>query len=147
MRTLRLISTTAAVLLLGTAVVSAQGIKTDQPSGVPAAQQNAPAEKMAPSIKSDQLNVPDKTGQAAPIASKSDNKQQTTDKGASASGTAKGSANADGSASATSKRTARYNGARYASGHRGPLYDSYRGNYDDRGCRSRRHTWTLWLWC
>ena len=94
MRTLRLISTTAAILLLGTAIVSAQGIKTDQPSGVPAAQQNAPAEKMAPSLKSDQLKVPDKAGQAAPIAAKSDNKQQTSDKGASASGAAKGSAEA-----------------------------------------------------
>ena len=145
MRTLRLLSTTAAILLLGTAIVSAQGIKTDQPSGVPAAQQNAPAEKMAPSVKSDQLKVPDKTGQAAPIASKSDNKQQTTDKSASVSGAAKGSA--DGSASATSTRTERHNGVRYASRRHGPFYDSYRGNFDNRGCRSRHHTWTPWLWC
>ena len=132
MRALRLISTTAAMLLLGTAIVSAQGIKTDQPSGVPAAQQNAPAEKMAPSLKSDQLKVPDKTGQAAPIASKSDSKQQTTDKGASVSGAAKGSADANGSAGATSTRTARHNGARYASCRHGPFYDSYRGNFDNR---------------
>ncbi len=147
MRNLRLISTTAAILLLGVGAVSAQGIKTDQTPGVPAAQQNAPPEKMAPSAKSDQLKMPDKTGQAAPVASKADTKQQTTDKGASASATAKGSSGADGSASTTSKRLARHGGGRYASDHRGPLYDSYRGERDYHGCRGHRHGWTPWLWC
>jgi hypothetical protein len=145
MRTSRLISTTAAILLLGAGVVSAQGIKTDQPSSVPAAQQNAPAEKVAPAVKSDQLKAPDKTGQAAPIAAKSDNKQLTTDKSASAGdaardSAAKGPSGADGRANVTSKRA-----VHYASGRREPLYDV--GYRDDRGCRSHRHAWTPWLWC
>ena len=49
MRNLRLISTTAAILLLGASAVSAQTMKTDEtPANAPAAQQNAPAEKVAP---------------------------------------------------------------------------------------------------
>ena len=67
MRTL-LISTTAAILLLSAGVVSAQGIKTDGTPSAPAAQQSAPAENMAPAIKSDQSKTSEKTGQAAPIA-------------------------------------------------------------------------------
>src|SRR5580692_9335739 len=98
MRTLRLISTTVAILLLGAGVVSAQGIKTDETPGVPAAQQNAPPEKMAPAGKSDQIKAPEKTGQVAPPAPESANKQQTTDKGAPAGAAAKGSSDADGSA-------------------------------------------------
>jgi hypothetical protein len=147
MRTLRLISTTAAILLLGAGVVSAQNIKTDSTPGVPAAQQNAPPEKMAPSGKSDQIKSPEKTGQAAPIAPNSANKQMTTDKGAPASVAAKGSSDADGSANVTSKRAERHGGARYASGRRGPLYDSYRGDAGYHGCRGHRHNWAPWLWC
>ena len=93
MRTM-LISTTAAMLLLSAGVVSAQGIKTDETPGAPAAQQSAPAEKMAPAVKSEQIKAPEKTGQAAPIAPESDNKQQTTDKGAPAGAAAKGSSEA-----------------------------------------------------
>ena len=74
MRTLRLISTAAAIVLLSAGAVSAQGTKTDQTPGVPAAQQSAPAEKMAPALKSDQSKAPEKTGQAAPTAPVSDNK-------------------------------------------------------------------------
>ena len=52
MKTLRLLSTTAAVLLLGAGAVSAQGMKNDEaPARAPAAQQNAPAEKVAPAMK------------------------------------------------------------------------------------------------
>jgi hypothetical protein len=48
MKTLRLLSTTAAVLLLGAGAVSAQGMKNDEaPARAPAAQQNAPAEQAA----------------------------------------------------------------------------------------------------
>ena len=44
MRNLRLISTTAAILLLGVGAVSAQIMKTDETlAPAPAAQQNAPA--------------------------------------------------------------------------------------------------------
>jgi hypothetical protein len=43
MRTLRLISTAAAILLLGAGAVSAQGMKTNETPSAPAAQQNAPS--------------------------------------------------------------------------------------------------------
>ena len=63
MRNLRLISTTAAILLLGASAVSAQTTKTDEtPANVPAAQQNAPAEKVAPALKSEQSKAPKRPG-------------------------------------------------------------------------------------
>lgn len=145
MRTLRLISTTAAILMLTAGVVSAQGIKTDETPGAPAAQQTAPAENMAPAVKSDQIKTPEKTGQAAPPAP--DNNQQATNKGAPASAAAKGSSEADGSAVVKSKRAERHGGARYASRHYGPLYNSYRGDYGYRDCYNRRHSWLPWLGC
>jgi len=143
MRTLRLISTTAAILLLGAGAVSAQGMKTDQTAGAPAAQQNAPAEIMAPAVKSDQSKAPEKTGQATPAAPTS--KQQTTDKGAPAGATAKESSDANGNADVKSKRTERHVGGRYAGYHHGPLYNSYRGNGWYHGCH--RHRLMPWLWC
>jgi len=136
MRTLRLISATAAILLLGAGAVSAQGMKTDEAPGAPAAQQNVPAEIMAPAGKSDQSTAPE-----------SDNKPQTTDKGVPAGAAAKGSSDADGSADVKSKRTARHVGTRYAGGHHGPLYNSYRGDLGYRGCRGHGHRWMPWLWC
>jgi hypothetical protein len=145
MRTLRLISTTAAILLLGAGVVSAQGMKTTETPSVPALQQNAPAEKMAPAGKSDQIKAPEKIGQAAPKAPESGNKQQTTDKGTPAGAAAKGSSDANGSTDVKSKRTARHVRARYAGGNHGPFYNSYRGDRGYYGCR--RHSWTPWLWC
>jgi hypothetical protein len=147
MRTLRLISTAAAIVLLGIGAVSAQGMKTDETPGTPAAQQNAPAEIMAPAMKSDQSKAPEKTGQAASTAPESVNRQQKADKGATAGAAAKGSSAAEGSADVKSKRTARHVGARYAGGHHGPLYDSYRGDHGYRGCRGHRHSWMLWLGC
>jgi hypothetical protein len=154
MRTLRLLSATAAILLLGAGAVSAQGMKTNDTSGVPAAQQNAPPEKMMPAGKSDQIKAPEKTGQATPTAPVSGDKQLTTDKGAptgaAAKDATKGSADAAPSADVKSTRTARHghDGGRYASSRRGPLYDSYRGDFGDRGCRHHRHHgWTPWLWC
>lgn len=147
MRTLRLISSTAAILLLGASVVSAQGVKTDETPGVPAAQQNAPPEKMAPTGKSDKIKAPEKTGQAAPTAPESANKLQTTDKGAPAGAAAKDSSKVDGSADVTSKEVDRHVRARYASRHHGPLYNSYRGDLSYRDCRHHRHGWMPWLWC
>jgi hypothetical protein len=148
MRTLRLISTTAAILLLSAGAVSAQGMKTNETSpSAPAAQQNAPAEIMAPAVKSDKSKTLEKTGQAAPTAPASDNKQQTTDKGAPAGAAAKGSSEANGSTDVKSKRSARHVGARYAGRHHGPLYNSYRGDRGYRGCRGYGHSWTPWLWC
>ena len=144
MRTLRLISTAAAIMLLGAGAVLAQDTKTDQMSGVPAAQQGAPAEKIAPAVKSDK--APEKTGQTAPIAPESNDKSQAMDKGAPAGVAAKGSSDAQGSADVKSKRTARHGGARYAGRH-GPFYDSYRGDPGYYGCRHHRHGWLPWLGC
>jgi hypothetical protein len=140
-------------LLLGAGAVSAQGVKTNDTVGVPAAQQNAPAlqsapaEKMAPAGKSDQITTPSITGQAAPTATKSDNNQQTMDKSAPAGAGTKGSSDANASADAKSVRTGRHVRSRYASGYHGPLYNSYRGDLGYHGCRHHRHSWSPWLWC
>jgi hypothetical protein len=67
MKNLRLLSTTAAVLLLGVGAVSAQGMMNDQaPGRAPAAEQNAPAEKIAPALKPGEHKTPETTGQATP---------------------------------------------------------------------------------
>jgi hypothetical protein len=138
MRTIRLISTTAAILLLGAGAVSAQNIKTEETTpGAPAAQQNAPPKKIAPAAKSDPIKAPEKA--------QSDSNRQTTGKVAPAGDAAKVSSDADHSTDVKSKRAARHVGARYAGGHRGPLYDSYRGNWGYRGCH--RHSLMPWLWC
>jgi hypothetical protein len=110
MRNLRLISTTAAILLLGASAVSAQTMKTDEtPANAPAAQQNAPAEKMAPALNSEQRKAPETTGQAAPTAPASDKKElksQTMDKDAPAVAVGKASSDANGSANVKSKNRA-----------------------------------------
>jgi hypothetical protein len=137
MRTLRLISTTAAILLLGAGAVSAQNMnKTDETPGAPAAQQNAPPEKIAPAAKSDPIKAPEKT--------QSDSNQQTTDKSAPAGAAAKVSSDADGT-NVKAKRPARHFAARYAGGHHGPLYNSYRGDWGYRGCH--HHSLMFWQWC
>jgi hypothetical protein len=114
MRNLRLISTTAAILLLGAGAVSAQTMKTDEtPAPAPAAQQNAPAEKVAPALKSGQLKAPETTGQVAPTAPEADKKQlksQTMDN-APAGATVKGSSDANGSANVKNKNSAAESGA------------------------------------
>jgi hypothetical protein len=143
MRNLRLISTAAAVLLLSAGAVSAQGMKTDETPAAPAAQQNAPPEKIAPAAKTDPIRAPEKSGQAAPAAPTSN--QQTTDKGAPAGAAAKNSADATGNADVTSKRADRHVGRRYAGYHHGPLYNSYRGDGWYHGCH--RHSLMPWLWC
>ena len=74
MRKAKLLSTVAAALLLSAGVASAQVMSKDTaPERAPAAQQNAPAEKVAPSMKSGDQKAPQTTGQATPDA-KSDNK-------------------------------------------------------------------------
>jgi hypothetical protein len=152
MRQLRLLSTTAAILLLGLCAVSAQGTRTNDATGTPsAAQQNAPPETTAPALKSDQSNAPDKIGQTAPTAPKSD-KQLTTDNGASTRAVAKGSSDANSSVDAKSARTAhsghrRHFAGRYEGSRNGPLYASYGGHRGYRGCRDYGHSWTLGLWC
>lgn len=80
----RLLSTVAATLLLTVGAVSAQNVKKDEaPAPAPAAQQSAPAEKMAPAMKPGAQNVqkqkaPETTGQAPSDA----NKTPATEKGA-----------------------------------------------------------------
>ena len=66
MRTTRLLSTTAAVLLLGAGYATAQDMKkSEQPAQAPAAQQHAPAEKIAPPMTQGARKTPETTGQGA----------------------------------------------------------------------------------
>jgi hypothetical protein len=66
----RLLSTAAAVLLFAAGTAPAQEMKkTDNPAPAPAAQQNAPPEKIAPNMKAGEKNAethkpPETTGQA-----------------------------------------------------------------------------------
>jgi hypothetical protein len=76
-RKAKLMSTVAAALLLSAGAASAQGMSKDTPERAPAAQQNAPAEKVAPSIKSGDQKAPQTTGQATPDA-KSGKAKETT---------------------------------------------------------------------
>jgi hypothetical protein len=114
MKNARLLSTVAATLLLAVGAASAQDVKKDEaPARAPAAQQNAPAEKVAPAMKPDAQNAqgkkaPETTGQAPegdrPKASDKgvkdkgamDNKK---DKGAAA----KGSSDANGTGDVKAK--------------------------------------------
>ena len=70
MKNARLLSTVAATLLLAVGAASAQDVKKDEaPARAPAAQQNAPAEKVAPAMKPGAQNAqgkkaPETTGQA-----------------------------------------------------------------------------------
>jgi len=68
MRKARFLSTVAATLLLTAGIASAQTMNNDEvaPNRAPAAQQNAPAEKMAPVMKRSEHKAPATTGQAAP---------------------------------------------------------------------------------
>ncbi len=86
MRKATLLSTVAATLLLTLGAASAQTMNKDEtPARAPVAQQKAPAEKIAPSIKAGehkagvQRKSPETTGQA-PKASDGD-KTRATDKG------------------------------------------------------------------
>jgi hypothetical protein len=65
-RKIKLLSTVAAALLLSAGVASAQGMSKDTPERAPAAQQSAPAEKVAPSMKGGEQKAPQATGQATP---------------------------------------------------------------------------------
>ena len=88
MRKARLLSTVAATLLLTVGIASAQTMNKDEaaPARAPAAQQKAPAEKVAPAMKPGEQKAstkktPDTIGQAAPKASEP-GKTQTMDKSA-----------------------------------------------------------------
>ena len=77
MKKAKLLSTVAAALLLGVGAASAQGMNKDTPERAPAAQQTAPAEKVAPSMKNGDHKAPQTTGQATPD-SKSGKAKETT---------------------------------------------------------------------
>jgi hypothetical protein len=75
-RKAKLLSTVAAALLLSAGAASAQGMSKDStPERAPAAQQKAPAEKAAPSMKGGEHKAPQTTGQAMPNSGKA---SQTT---------------------------------------------------------------------
>ncbi|MGH6684309.1 MAG: hypothetical protein ACRECA_10420, partial [Pseudolabrys sp.] len=86
MRKLHLLSTAAAIALLGAGIASAQEMKKDEaPAHAPTAQQNAPAEKVAPAQKiapalKSERKTPETTGQAPPSSDKSEMKDRTRDK-------------------------------------------------------------------
>ena len=66
MRATRLLSTTAAIILIGGGIAAAQGMKTDEaPGRAPAAQKTAPAEKVAPPMAQHPAKAPETTGQGA----------------------------------------------------------------------------------
>ena len=105
MRKARLLSTVAAALLLSVGAASAQPMDKDEaPARAPAAQQNAPAEKVAPALKPGEQKASTKKGpetiSEAPKASEPDKSQmkksQTMDKTNPASPAAKGSSDANG---------------------------------------------------
>ena len=78
MRKMKLLSTVAMALLLGAGAASAQGMGKEPPERAPAAQQKAPAEKVAPSIKAGEHKSPQTTGQAAPDSKATGKPQETT---------------------------------------------------------------------
>jgi hypothetical protein len=111
MRNLRLLSTTAAILLLGAGAVSAQTSNKDEGSAhAPAAERHAPAEKIAPTMKSGQRKMSQTTGQAAPNAGEHDKSQmkksQTMDKGNPAGHEVKRSTDANGGTNIKDRRNA-----------------------------------------
>jgi len=77
-RKTKLLSTVAMALLLGVGGASAQGMSKEPPERAPAAQQKAPAEKVAPSIKAGDQKSPQTTGQAAPDSKATSKTQETT---------------------------------------------------------------------
>jgi len=81
MNKVRLLSTVAAALLFAAGAASAQEMKKNEsPAPAPAAQQKAPAEKVAPNMHAGDRKMPETTGQGTPKASETD-KTPTMDKG------------------------------------------------------------------
>ena len=78
MRKTKLLSTVAMALLLGVGAASAQGMSKEPPERAPAAQQKAPAEKVAPSIKAGEHNKSQTTGQATPDSKAAGKAHETT---------------------------------------------------------------------
>jgi hypothetical protein len=74
----KLLSTVAAALVFGVGAASAQGMGKDTPERAPAAQQSAPAEKVAPTMKNGDHKAPQTTGQATTPDDKSGRAKETT---------------------------------------------------------------------
>jgi hypothetical protein len=74
----RLLATVTASLLLGVGAASAQSIKDQAPERAPAAQQQAPAEKVAPSMKAGERKTPETTGQSTKETTPGDQKGPAT---------------------------------------------------------------------
>src|SRR5215831_13600671 len=114
-RKAKLLSTVAAALVLGIGAASAQGMGKDTPERAPAAQQSAPAEKVAPSMKEGakaqhEQKAPETTGQAPKADTSTSNngaaateKSDATKKSDTSSGAAKSEQNAASPNSSTSK--------------------------------------------
>ena len=106
MKNARLLSTVAATLLLAVGAASAQDVKKDEaPARAPAAQQNAPAEKVAPAMKPGAQNAqgkkaPETTGQAPEGDRTKASDKGVKDKGAMDKKNDKGAAAAKGSSEA-----------------------------------------------
>jgi len=79
MKKLHLLSTVAAAMLISTAALAAQGKNDVAPERAPAAQQNAPAEKVAPPMHAGERNRSETTGQASQ-ESKSGERNRTESK-------------------------------------------------------------------
>ena len=85
MKKLHLLTTVAAALLLTAGAAAAQGMKDQAPERAPAAQQSAPAEKMAPPMRAGErkattgrANERTKSGKDSQAESKSGKKSETT---------------------------------------------------------------------
>jgi hypothetical protein len=63
MKTIMLVTTAAAALLLTAGTAPAETLRNVAPERAPAAQRNAPAEKIAPPIHTGERRTPDTTGQ------------------------------------------------------------------------------------
>jgi Protein of unknown function (DUF1236) len=116
MKNAKLLSTVAATLLLAVGAASAQDVKKDEaPARAPAAQQNAPAEKVAPAMKPGAQNAqgkkaPETTGQMPEGDRTKASDKGVMDKGAmdnkkdkNEGAAAKGSSDAKGSADVKAK--------------------------------------------
>jgi uncharacterized protein DUF1236 len=126
MKNARLLSTAAAAFILAVGAASAQDVKKDAaPAPAPAAQQNAPAEKVAPAMKPGAAHnargqkAPETTGQAPESDKTKASDKGAMDKGATDKKTDKGAAtkgSSDAKGSADVKAKTNENTAQGAAG-------------------------------
>jgi hypothetical protein len=104
-RKAKLLSTVAFALLFGAGAASAQGMSKDTPERAPAAQQSAPAEKVAPSMKNGETGKSKETTGQTPKSEKSDMGQRspggTPQESSPANGGVKNKSNTDNSPAAS----------------------------------------------